>query len=168
MRLRAGSRVALFAALILVAGVRPGSADSLLNKKAPEFARQAFNGRKLDLAAYRGKVVLLNFWATWCAPCQEEMPVFATWQRQYGAQGLQVVGISMDDAAAPARQLAERLKLDYPVAMGDAPLGELYGGVDGLPFTLLIDKSGTVRAQFLGETDLKSMETRLKALLRQR
>ena len=169
MRLRQGGRTARFVVAVLLGacvGASLGSAESLIHKRAPEFARRQFNGRTLDLANYRGKVVLLNFWATWCAPCLVEMPVFAAWQRQYGAQGLQVIGISMDDDAAPARKLAERLKLDYPVALGDAQLGNLYHGVLGLPLTMLIDRNGIVRAQYLGETDLKKIEMRLKPLLR--
>jgi thiol-disulfide isomerase/thioredoxin len=141
------------------------AANSLVNSKAPEFARNDLNGRRLDLRSFRGKVVLLNFWATWCAPCQVEMPIFAAWQRQYGPRGLQVVGISMDDGPAPVRRLVARLKLNYPVALGDAALGERYGGVLGLPLTYLIDSSGVVRARFQGETDLKTIEKQLQLLL---
>lgn len=140
-------------------------APSLLNKKAPEFARPGLSGGRVDVASHRGKVVLLNFWATWCAPCRVEMPVFAAWQRRYGPRGLQVIGISMDDDAAPVRRLAARLKLDYPIAIGDASLGEQYGGVLGLPVTYLIGRNGVVRAEFEGEANLKAMEARLAALL---
>ncbi len=139
--------------------------QSLLNHKAPGFTRRAFDGHVLSLASFRGKVVLLNFWATWCAPCQAEMPTFARWQQQYGPQGLQVIGISMDDEAAPARKLVQKLRIDYPIAMGDAPLGEKYGGVLGLPVTYLIDRTGTVRAEFQGGSDLGKIETELKMLL---
>jgi len=142
--------------------------NPLLNKPAPDFALVDLNGQTLRLAAYRGKVVLLNFWATWCAPCQVEMPVFAAWQRQHGPQGLQVIGISMDDDAAPARRLVERLKLNYPVAVGDERIGVRYGGVLGLPLTFLIDRDGVARARFQGETDMKVIENRLKTLLAQR
>jgi cytochrome c biogenesis protein CcmG/thiol:disulfide interchange protein DsbE len=153
---------------MFAAGARPArAAESLLRRKAPEFARRDLNGRTLDLARLRGKVVLLNFWATWCAPCQAEMPVFSKWQRQYGSRGLQVIGISMDDTGAPVKKLVERLNVDYPVAMGDAKLGERYGGVLGLPLTYLIDRSGVVRAQFQGAADLKAMESRLQELLAQ-
>lgn len=146
-------------------GKTAASGASLIGKKAPEIARRDLNGQMLDLARYRGKVVLLNFWATWCAPCQIEMPAFSRWQNEYGPRGLQVVGISMDDETAPARKLVTRMKLSYPVAMGDARLGERYGGVLGLPLTLLIDRSGVVRARFQGETDLNLIETRFKELL---
>jgi thiol-disulfide isomerase/thioredoxin len=142
-------------------------AQNLLNRKAPGFALTDLNGQSLTLAQFQGKVVLLNFWATWCAPCQVEMPVFAAWQRKYGPQGLQVIGISMDDEAGPARSLAARLKLNYPVAMGDERLGARYGGVLGLPLTLLIDRNGIVRARFQGETDLKPIERQVAALLAQ-
>ena len=161
----------LLAGLLLMAcfaasGSRSVSAvESLDNKKAPEFTRTDLNGGILDLASFRGKVVLLDFWATWCAPCQVEMPAFAQWQRNYGSQGLQVIGISMDDDPALARKLSVKLRLNYPMAMGDEKLGELYGGVLGLPLTYLIDKHGIVRAKFQGETDLETMEKQLKALL---
>ena len=115
------------------------AASPLIHKTAPGFVRSDLENRRLDLHAYRGKVVLLNFWATWCAPCQLEMPRFAAWQSQYGPCGLQIIGISMDDDPASARSLVRKLKLNYPVAMGDARLGKLYGGVMGLPLTFLID-----------------------------
>jgi len=141
------------------------AASPLLHKQAPEFVRLDLQNRKLDLRAYRGKVVLLDFWATWCAPCMAEMPRFMAWQKQYGASGLQVIGISMDDDPAPVRKLYEKLKLNYPVVMGDERLGELYGGVMGLPVTFLLDRNGRIQEQFTGETDLNAMEGKLKALL---
>ena len=140
---------------------------SLLNRKAPEFARRDLNGRTVNLAGMHGKVVLLNFWATWCAPCEAEIPVFSGWQREYAPRGLQVVGISLDDSDAPVRKLVARLHPDYPIVMGDAKLGERYGGVLGLPQTYLIDRNGVVRAQFQGTADLKAMESRIKELLGQ-
>lgn len=141
---------------------------TLVNRPAPEFARRDLNGHWLDLAHFRGKVVLLNFWATWCAPCQAEMPVFSLWQSEYGPSGLQVIGISMDDDAAPVRKLLLHLHLTYPIAMGDARLGRRYGGVLGLPLTFLIDRRGVVRARFQGETDLHVIEKEVGVLLDQR
>ena len=138
-----------------------------MNRRAPEFARKDLAGKSVDLKNFRGKVVLLNFWATWCAPCQLEMPAFAAWQRQYGPDGIQVIGISMDDDATPVVGLVAKLKLNYPVLMGDANLGRQYGGVLGLPLTYLIDRDGVVRARFQGETDLKTIERRLQTILAQ-
>ncbi len=146
----------------------PPVVRSLVNKPAPKIARADLNGRRVALKGLRGKVVLLNFWATWCAPCQIEMPVFSTWQQQYGPQGFQVIGISMDDDAAPVRKLIAKLKTNYPIAMGDAQLGERYGGVMGLPLTFLIDRKGVVRVRFQGETKLKTIEAQLKQMLASR
>jgi thiol-disulfide isomerase/thioredoxin len=168
---RGSCRRLFLAGLLLAAGLAALSplasfaADSLLNKEAPPIVRKDLNGGTINLAHYRGKVVLLNFWATWCAPCQVEMPTFSNWQRRYGPQGLQVVGISMDEDAAPVRRLVARLRLDYPVAMGSARLGERYGGVLGLPLTYLIDRNGKVRARFQGGSDLAAMEKQLRLLL---
>jgi cytochrome c biogenesis protein CcmG, thiol:disulfide interchange protein DsbE len=160
--------------VLLLAGLAHGvclaavTGASLVNKKAPELTRKDLNGHEVSLRGLRGKVVLLNFWATWCAPCQLEMPVFAKWQQQYGPQGLQIVGISMDDEAAPARRLVNKLKLNYPIAMGDAELGTRYGGVLGLPLTYLIDRNGVVRVRFDGETDAGKIEKQVRLLLDQR
>ena len=144
----------------------PSSARSLLHKEAPPFTRTDMENKTLDLRAYRGKVVLLDFWATWCASCQIEMPRFVAWQSQYSPQGLQILGISMDDDPALARRIYKKMKLNYPVAMGDEKLGQLYGGVLGLPLAILIDKQGKVQAEFRGETDLKLIEEQFKPLLR--
>ena len=91
--------VKLLFCLCLGASLTPVSfaSSSLLHKEAPEFVCTDLKQQKLDLHAYRGKVVWLNFWATWCAPCQLEMPRFVAWQNQYGPRGLQIIGISIDD-----------------------------------------------------------------------
>jgi len=140
-------------------------AQSLIGKQAPAFVRRDLHGHTISLRSLRGKVVLLNFWATWCGPCQTEMPVFDSWQREYGPRGLQVIGISMDDDQETARKLVEKLTISYPVAMGDAGLGERYGRVLGLPKTFLIGRDGKVQARFQGETDLKAMEAQIRAAL---
>ena len=154
------------AGLLLAAVPSAFAATPLLHKRAPEFVRAGLNRQPVDLRTYRGKVVLLDFWATWCAPCQVEMPRFVAWQTQYGPRGLQVIGISMDDSPAEALRVVRKLGLNYPVAMGDEKLGEQYGGVLGLPLTFLIDARGVVQAEFQGETDMNAIEQRFKPLLR--
>jgi cytochrome c biogenesis protein CcmG, thiol:disulfide interchange protein DsbE len=141
-----------------------GPAD-LTNKPAPAFVRLDLAGRRVRLGQYRGKVVLLNFWATWCGPCQAELPRFAEWQKRYGAQGFQVLAVSMDDSEAPVRRTVRRLHLDFPVVMGDAKLGEEYGGVLGLPITFLIDRDGWVVKRVKGASDLKELEDSVKRVL---
>ena len=132
---------------------------------APDFARVDLAGRQVHLADYRGKLVLLNFWATWCAPCRKEMPLFSKWQLDYGAQGLQIVGVSMDDDVTSVKQLLAQRPVQYPIVMGDAKLGEQFGGVLGLPLSFLIDAQGRIVARYQGESDLARMETKLKELL---
>ncbi len=138
---------------------------SLVGKHAPEFALEDLHGTRVDLAGDRGKVVLLNFWATWCAPCKVEMPQFMEWQKEYGPRGLVVIGVSIDDNAAPARAFVEKLHLNYPVVMGNAKLGARYGGVLGVPVTFLIDRTGMVRARFDGEEHLAAEERQMRGLL---
>ena len=141
------------------------SPTSLVQHSAPEFSRVDLAQRPVRLQDYRGKVVLLNFWATWCGPCRIEIPKFMDWQRAYGGTGLQVLGVSIDDDQPPVDAYVRKTRLNYPVMMGDAALGRQYGGVMGVPVTFLIDRKGVVRARFDGETDLGRMEAQVKALL---
>ena len=140
---------------------------SLLHKPAPSFIRNDLNGNRVNLRDYRGKVILLNFWATWCVPCRLELPRFAEWQKEYGPDGLQIIAVSMDDTPIAVRAIVRKLKPDYPIIMGDVQLGTRYGGVLGLPITFLIDRNGQVSARLQGEADLPAMENRIKALLAQ-
>lgn len=142
--------------------------ESLLHHRAPQFARTDMAQHSVNMADYKGKVVLLNFWATWCAPCQIEIPRFAEWQKSFGAKGFQVVAVSMDDSAAPVEKFLRRRPLPFPVLMGDEQLGSQYGGVLGLPITFLIDRHGIVAAQFKGEPRLAQMETEIRRLLDQK
>ncbi len=135
------------------------------NHTAPSFSRADLNHRQVKLTAYRGKVVLLNFWATWCAPCLTEIPRFAEWQREYGGRGLQVIGISMDDEKQPVRIAYQKYGLNYPVVMGDEKLGEMYGGILGLPVTFLIGRNGKIRFVHQGAADLKTIESEIQSLL---
>jgi peroxiredoxin len=132
---------------------------------APDFSLTDLQGGKLTLADYRGKVVLLDFWATWCAPCQEEIPHFIDMQQQLGPRGLQVLGISMDDDVKPVRAFYGQHKLNYPVALGDAKLAEKYGGTLGLPVTFVIDRQGRIAKKFVGATDTQVIQQAIEKLL---
>jgi peroxiredoxin len=144
---------------VTVEAIGPGEA-------APDFALTTFDGKTLRLADFRGHLVLLNFWASWCGPCVEEMPHLAAWQRDYGAAGLQVIGVSMDDEAAPVRKFLARHPVDYPIVLGDAQLGERYGGILGLPQSFLIDRRGRVVGRYKGETALAQLAVVIPAQLR--
>jgi peroxiredoxin len=149
-----------------MAGLCAQAQPELVQKKAPSFVREDLTGQKISLEEYRGKVVLLNFWATWCAGCQVELPKFAAWQKKYGSRGFSVLAVSMDDTVDPVRKTARRLKLDFPVVMGDARLGDAYGGLLGLPVTYLIDREGKILAKFNGDSDLGSIEKAIRSALR--
>ena len=153
--------------LLCAAGLCAQASPDLVHKPAPAFVRKDLSGNKVALENYRGKVVLLDFWATWCAGCQVELPKFAAWQKKYGAQRFNVLAVSMDDTAAPVSKTVRRLKLNFPVVMGDAQLGDQYGGLLGLPVTYLIDRRGKILAEFKGETDLDAMEHAIQDALRQ-
>ena len=133
---------------------------------APDFSLPDLSGQKLDLSSYRGKVGLLDFWATWCDPCREESPHFVELQKRYGDQGLQIIGVSMDDEAEPVRDFYQRFKMNYPVVMGNAKTGELYGGVLGLPIAFLIGRDGRITAKHIGATDISVFEREIATLLR--
>jgi len=135
-------------------------------KFAPDFSLPQLNGEALALSNYRGKVVLLDFWATWCAPCRDETPHFIDLQSKYGSQGLRIIGISMDDSADPVRDFLRQFKPNYPIVMGNARIGELYGGVLGLPIAFVLDSEGRIVAKHIGPADLPAIEKEIVALLR--
>ena len=132
---------------------------------APDFSLPDLAGQKLDLSSYRGKVVLLDFWATWCDPCREEIPHFVNLQNKYGDRGLQIIGVSMDDGPEPVREFYQRFKMNYPVVMGNAKTGELFGGVLGLPIAFLIGPDGRVSAKHIGATNISVFEKEIVNLL---
>jgi peroxiredoxin len=165
------SRRGLFCLAVLITLCLANGSDAvrasgrLIGRVAPGFARRSLHGETVDLSGYRGKVVLLNFWATWCGPCRAELPRFDRWQAKYQARGLQVLAISMDDDPALARGVVDKLGLHFPVVMGDSQLGSLYGGVFGLPVTYLIDRNGVVRRRIEGEAKSDVLEKEIVALL---
>jgi peroxiredoxin len=132
---------------------------------APDFSLQQIDGKPLQLSDYRGKVVLLDFWATWCAPCKQEIPRFIEWQRKYGGQGLQVIGISMDDTADPVRKYARTIGINYPVALADEKVVARYGGILGVPVNFVIARDGGIVSKHVGETDLVKLEQELTSQL---
>lgn len=156
-------------ALLLLSSL-PVQADpaELLHKPAPRFVRRGIDGRRVDLGSLRGKVVLLTFWATWCEPCQVEMPRFIDCQRRLGGDGLQIVAVSLDDDEEPVRAFTAGRHVNYPVLMGDARLARAYGEILGLPVNFLIDRHGRIAAVFKGQTDLDELESALRAVLASR
>jgi thiol-disulfide isomerase/thioredoxin len=116
--------------------------DPAARATAPAFQLTTLDAQPLSLAALRGKVVLVDFWATWCGPCRDEVPKLVELQRTYGPRGVQLVGLSMDDDAEKVKAFYRELHMNYPVALADAKLGERFGGVLGLPVKFLVDRQG--------------------------
>jgi cytochrome c biogenesis protein CcmG/thiol:disulfide interchange protein DsbE len=132
---------------------------SWLGLATPDFAATDSTGANFQLSDYAGKVVLLNFWATWCKPCQKEIPWFEEFQRTYGDRGFAVVGISLDeDGWKAVRPAMESLKINYRVAIGDDRLAQKYGGLESLPETLLIRGDGIVVKKYVGITSKSDYE----------
>jgi len=144
---------------------RPGPVNRTQLRPAPDFSLTDFSGRPLSLSAHRGKVVLLDFWATWCEPCKAEIPHFIDLQSRYGPQGLQIIGISMDDDENAARDFYRQYKMNYPVALGSSRLADQYGGVLGLPITFAIDRQGRIVSRHIGATDPSVFESEVEKLL---
>lgn len=121
-------------------------------KRLPAFAGETVNGQgRFDSASLQGKVVLVNFWATWCPPCRKEIPSLVKLQEKYRDRGLMVVGVSMDESGArPVAKFLEKQKLNYPVILGDAELARGFGGVIGVPASFLVDRKGEVVRRFDG------------------
>ena len=140
--------VAVAALLWSCSGKEPLSAEaqSIRNRKpAADFTLRDANGTAVKLSDYRGKVVLLNFWATWCGPCTLEIPWFIEFEQQYKTQGFAVIGVSMDEEGWNAiKPYVAAHKMNYRVLLGDDSVSQLYGGVESLPTTFLIDRKGRV------------------------
>jgi peroxiredoxin len=133
---------------------------------APDFALTDASGELLRLSNFRGRVVLLNFWATWCPPCAVEIPWFLDLQGTYGGAGLVVVGAAMDDNGWSAvRPYLEEHRITYRVTIGDAAMADSYGGLDALPTTFLIDREGRIAAMHTGLVEKRTYEDELKTLL---
>ena len=142
-----------------------GAVSTTVSQPAPDFSLPQLNGQDLRLSSYRGKVVLLDFWASWCEPCRVETPHLIELQQKYGDQGLQVIGLSMDDSPDPARAFYQQFRMNYPVVMGNAKTGELYGGVLGLPIAFLIDRDGRIKSKHIGATEPAVFEKEIATLL---
>ena len=169
--------VAMVVSVMLIAGVYksrrspdgvPAPGPNMKGQVAPDFTLQSLDNKTVHLSDFRGKAVLLNFWATWCQPCKIEMPWFAELQRQYAGEGLQVVGIAMDDASPEnIEKFAKDLGVNYPVLVGKEEVGTAYGGVQFLPATFYIGRDGKVVDKVFGLKGRGEIESNVKKALAQ-
>ena len=162
--------------LVVDAAGAPEYVSPLKGKPAPVFALENLDGKKVSLADYKGKAVLVNFWATWCAPCKIETPWLVELRSQYAAQGFEILGVSADDLdrddaqklAEEKKQIAhsaEQLHISYPVLIDGGTLDKDYGGLDELPMSFFLDRKGTVVAVQMGLTSKANIEGDIKKAL---
>ncbi len=143
-----------------------GILKDLRGKPAPAFTLTTLDGKQVSLADYKGKAVLVNFWATWCAPCKLEMPWFIDFEKEYGPQGLVVLGVTQDDAPKDEIQkFVQKIGLNYPVLIGGDKISTAYGGIEYLPSTFYIGRDGKVVAQAAGLISRDEVEANIKKAL---
>ena len=165
--------VAFAVALMLYFGFHAARRDGpsfaprlALASPAPDFTLQSLDGKTMRLSDFRGKAVLLNFWATWCGPCKIEMPWFVELQNQYASQGFQIVGVAMDDASKEdISKFAKDMGVNYPILIGKESVGEEYGGVPALPESFLIGRDGKIVEKILGLRGKAEIEDAIKKAL---
>jgi peroxiredoxin len=119
------------------------------DKKAPYFELKDLNGMTVRSSDFSGKVVILDFWATWCGPCKQEIPDFIELQKQYSKRGVVIVGVALDEYESVKKFYNDK-KMNYPVLLGTNDVVKLYGGIRGIPTTFIIGKNGTIRQKFEG------------------
>jgi len=135
-------------------------------KATPDFALKDVTGATVKLSDYKGKVVLLNFWATWCGPCKIEIPWFMDFEKTYKDREFAVVGVSMDEDGWDAvKPYIEQHKLNYRVVVGNDQVSQLFGSIDSLPTTLVIDREGRIASMHLGLVAKKTYEQEIEQLL---
>jgi cytochrome c biogenesis protein CcmG/thiol:disulfide interchange protein DsbE len=163
----------------LVVSAEDGAAhflSPLQGKPAPAFTLEDLSGKKVSLANYKGKAVLINFWATWCGPCKLETPWLVDLRNHYAAQGFEVLGISADDLDRddPAKlgmekkeitRFVQQMKMPYPVLIDGGSLSQSYGGLDSLPASFFVDRNGNVVAAQLGLTSKDEIEGNIRKAL---
>ena len=141
-------------------------AGDVRGKIAPDFELTSLDGKRVKLSDFRGKAVLLNFWATWCSPCKVEMPWFVDLQKKYGSDGLVVLGVAMDDSdSAKIAQFASEMGVNYPVLLGTDKVSEEYGNVEFLPTSFYIDREGKFVGKGVGLLARKEIESNIQKAL---
>jgi len=165
------SRINLKAVVLILAGtafflggIQSPAAD--LKKAAPEWQLNDVDGKPVKLSDFKGKVVILDFWATWCPPCRREIPGFVSIQKKYADKGFTVIGVSVDEQGpSVVKPFMRLLEMNYPVVMGTPKIVVDYGGIEAIPTTFVIDRQGNVVTAYEGFTDQATFESVIAPLL---
>ena len=150
--------------------INPGVRKGLSGQErpfAPDFSFTGLDGEEIHLADYKGKVLLINFWATWCGPCRAEIPAFVDLVNRYSNEEFALLGISMDNSLDPVHQFYEEFKMNYPVGLDDNRITQLFGGVIGIPTSFLIGRDGRIYARHIGLVRTSIIEDEIETLLAQ-
>ena len=134
-------------------------------EQAPQIELETVDGKTLNLESLHGHVVLLNFWATWCGPCRDEIPELNSLQHDLSASGLKVIGVSWDDSGEGIRQFQTEIPQDYTVALGGENFQAQFAGIRSLPATIVIDREGRIRQKIIGARDKKGFASVVEPLL---
>jgi cytochrome c biogenesis protein CcmG/thiol:disulfide interchange protein DsbE len=137
-------------------------------KTAPDFALKSVDGKIVKLSDFKGKVVIIDFWATWCPPCRKGIPDLVDLKKEFGKKGLEVIGVSVDDQRT-IEQVPSFVKdknINYPVVYGDSKVSQNYGGIESIPTSVIVDKAGNIVAQYTGLQPKETYVAQLKKLLK--
>ena len=148
-------------------GESSGEMPQMRGKAAPAFVLTNLEGKKVSLADYKGRPVLVNFWATWCGPCKVEMPWFEVFRKQYAAQGFEILGLTDDaDAGKDAiAKVAAKAGVTYPILLTDGKVQTAYGGLEVLPVSFYVDRNGVIVEQTAGLGSKNQIEANIKKVI---